>query len=79
MKLFESDKTLAFLDIQPLSRGHSVSNYIPLSPMSHHTNQRLAHNTQTPRRKTNRHSRRLPTRDLTSNQENRRSVWRRKL
>ncbi|QDS71342.1 hypothetical protein FKW77_002233 [Venturia effusa] len=24
MKLFESDKTLAFLDIQPLSRGHSL-------------------------------------------------------
>lgn len=24
MKLFESDKTLAFLDISPLSRGHSV-------------------------------------------------------
>lgn len=24
MKLFESDKTLAFLDIMPLSRGHSL-------------------------------------------------------
>lgn len=23
-KLFESDKTLAFLDIQPLSKGHAV-------------------------------------------------------
>ena len=25
-KLFESDKVLAFLDIQPLSRGHAVSS-----------------------------------------------------
>lgn len=25
MKLFESDKTLAFLDINPISRGHAVS------------------------------------------------------
>jgi diadenosine tetraphosphate (Ap4A) HIT family hydrolase len=24
MKLFESEKTLAFLDIGPLSKGHSV-------------------------------------------------------
>jgi diadenosine tetraphosphate (Ap4A) HIT family hydrolase len=24
MKLFESDKTYAFLDINPLSRGHAV-------------------------------------------------------
>lgn len=24
MKLFESAKTLAFLDIQPLSKGHAV-------------------------------------------------------
>jgi diadenosine tetraphosphate (Ap4A) HIT family hydrolase len=24
MKIFESDKTLAFLDIGPLSKGHSV-------------------------------------------------------
>lgn len=24
MKLYESDKTLAFLDINPLSRGHAV-------------------------------------------------------
>ncbi|KAE9975388.1 hypothetical protein BLS_002617 [Venturia inaequalis] len=30
MKLFESDKTLAFLDIQPLSRGHSVRLVPPL-------------------------------------------------
>jgi hypothetical protein len=30
MKLFESEKTLAFLDIQPLSRGHSV--ILPLRP-----------------------------------------------
>jgi diadenosine tetraphosphate (Ap4A) HIT family hydrolase len=28
MKLFESDKVLAFLDIQPLSRGHAVSKHI---------------------------------------------------
>lgn len=25
MKLFESDKTFAFLDINPLSKGHAVS------------------------------------------------------
>ena len=25
MKIFESEKTLAFLDIGPLSKGHSVS------------------------------------------------------
>jgi diadenosine tetraphosphate (Ap4A) HIT family hydrolase len=24
MKLFESERTFAFLDIQPLSKGHSV-------------------------------------------------------
>lgn len=28
MKLFESEKTLAFLDINPLSLGHAVCNYI---------------------------------------------------
>jgi diadenosine tetraphosphate (Ap4A) HIT family hydrolase len=27
-KLFESDKTLAFLDIGPLSKGHAVSSHI---------------------------------------------------
>lgn len=27
-KLFENDKVLAFLDIQPLSRGHAVSYII---------------------------------------------------
>jgi diadenosine tetraphosphate (Ap4A) HIT family hydrolase len=26
MKIFESEKTLAFLDIGPLSKGHSVCN-----------------------------------------------------
>jgi diadenosine tetraphosphate (Ap4A) HIT family hydrolase len=25
MKLFESEKVLAFMDIQPLSKGHAVS------------------------------------------------------
>jgi diadenosine tetraphosphate (Ap4A) HIT family hydrolase len=31
MKLFESEKTLAFLDIGPLSKGHSVrKNYADL-------------------------------------------------
>ncbi|GAT22805.1 HIT domain protein [Aspergillus luchuensis] len=29
-KLFESDKVFAFLDIQPLSRGHAVSVAVPL-------------------------------------------------
>lgn len=29
MKIFESDKIFAFLDIQPLSRGHSVRNKTP--------------------------------------------------
>lgn len=28
-KLFESDKVFAFLDIQPLSRGHAVSAFLP--------------------------------------------------
>jgi len=28
-KLFESEKTLAFLDINPLSRGHAVSHCFP--------------------------------------------------
>jgi len=27
MKLFESEKTFAFLDINPLSYGHAVSPY----------------------------------------------------
>lgn len=31
-KLFESDKTLAFLDINPLSKGHAVFT-LPLSPV----------------------------------------------
>jgi diadenosine tetraphosphate (Ap4A) HIT family hydrolase len=26
-KLFESDRVLAFLDIQPLSQGHAVSGF----------------------------------------------------
>lgn len=30
MKIFESDKTLAFLDIGPLSRGHSVRLFLNL-------------------------------------------------
>lgn len=29
MKLYESDKTLAFLDINPLSRGHAVRTKPP--------------------------------------------------
>jgi diadenosine tetraphosphate (Ap4A) HIT family hydrolase len=29
MKIFESDKTFAFLDIGPLSRGHSVTSPFP--------------------------------------------------
>jgi diadenosine tetraphosphate (Ap4A) HIT family hydrolase len=29
MKIFESDKTFAFLDIGPLSRGHSVISPFP--------------------------------------------------
>jgi diadenosine tetraphosphate (Ap4A) HIT family hydrolase len=28
MKIFESDKTLAFLDISPLSKGHSVRPFL---------------------------------------------------
>lgn len=42
-KLYESDKVLAFLDIQPLSSGHAVSCFhvfiipaLPLSPMSYY-------------------------------------------
>jgi diadenosine tetraphosphate (Ap4A) HIT family hydrolase len=31
MKIFESEKTFAFLDIGPLSRGHSVSSTYTLS------------------------------------------------
>ena len=31
MKIFESDKTFAFLDIGPLSRGHSVRLFLPLN------------------------------------------------
>jgi diadenosine tetraphosphate (Ap4A) HIT family hydrolase len=31
MKIFESDKTLAFLDISPLSKGHSVRPSLVLS------------------------------------------------
>jgi diadenosine tetraphosphate (Ap4A) HIT family hydrolase len=30
LKLFESEKTLAFLDIGPLSKGHSVRRIVPL-------------------------------------------------
>lgn len=33
MKIFESDKTLAFLDIGPLSKGHSVSLTYPAHPI----------------------------------------------
>lgn len=33
MKLFESEKTLAFLDIQPLSRGHAVHVSSPPLPL----------------------------------------------
>jgi hypothetical protein len=39
MKIFESEKTYAFLDIGPLSRGHSVSPAILLNTytiMKHH-------------------------------------------
>lgn len=32
MKLFESDKTFAFLDINPLSSGHAVSQLYMPSP-----------------------------------------------
>ena len=32
-KLYESEKVLAFLDINPLSRGHAVSIYLPPSPL----------------------------------------------
>ena len=28
MKLFESEKTFAFLDISPLSKGHAVSIHL---------------------------------------------------
>jgi hypothetical protein len=28
MKLFETDKTLAFLDIGPLSQGHAVNSFL---------------------------------------------------
>ncbi|KAI9830612.1 MAG: Adenosine 5'-monophosphoramidase [Thelocarpon superellum] len=30
LKLFESDKILAFLDIQPLSRGHALREVLPV-------------------------------------------------
>jgi diadenosine tetraphosphate (Ap4A) HIT family hydrolase len=40
-KLFESDKTLAFLDINPLSRGHSVRRPpAPTRPTEPNTNKR---------------------------------------
>lgn len=31
LKLFESDKTFAFLDINPLSQGHAVSELLSLN------------------------------------------------
>lgn len=31
MKLFESEKTFAFLDINPLSKGHAVRRRLTLS------------------------------------------------
>ena len=31
MKLFESEKTLAFMDIGPLALGHSVREQVPLN------------------------------------------------
>lgn len=34
MKIFESEKTLAFLDIQPLSYGHSVGDCLRLMLLS---------------------------------------------
>jgi diadenosine tetraphosphate (Ap4A) HIT family hydrolase len=41
MKLFESEKTFAFLDIGPLSKGHSVRTCpkLPLYPAEPHSSQ----------------------------------------
>lgn len=67
MKLYDSAKTLAFLDIQPLSKGHAVrSPPFPLAYKPQSTNSALipftARDPQTPRRQTNRHPRRRPPR-----------------
>lgn len=39
MKIYESEKTFAFLDIGPLSRGHSVHPSSPSFPFSSNTSQ----------------------------------------
>lgn len=61
-KLYESDKTFAFLDIGPLSKGHAVS-----SPQWYGFPQKLltgsACDPETPRDETSRHSGRLLDRD----------------
>ena len=67
-KLFESDKTLAFLDINPLSRGHAVRSCGPQLPyyiqcQAHTIILRIARHSQDPRREVDRHPRRPSVRD----------------
>ena len=75
-KLFESERVFAFLDIQPLSKGHAVSPslspcYPEEPPMGHAGNltkqthtRHTARHTQTSRSNAHRHPRRLACRDL---------------
>ncbi|KAF2224440.1 hypothetical protein BDZ85DRAFT_102350 [Elsinoe ampelina] len=66
MKLFESDKTFAFLDINPLSYGHAVC------PLPAHQ----AHHPQTPRRQTHRRARRVSLRGPLGHTTHRQSLGR---
>lgn len=62
-KLYESDKTLAFLDINPLSRGHAVCapsrapTLFQISTFLTHMDLRIAGHSQVPRREACRHPR----------------------
>jgi hypothetical protein len=58
MKLFESDKVFAFLDINPLSYGHAVSFSTLLSSCLSSNQLLPARHPQIPRRKTPRYPRR---------------------
>lgn len=75
MKLFESEKVFAFLDINPLSYGHAV-RLLPLPafiPTNHpsNTHTTIARHPQIPRRKTPRYPRRPTHRNPPRGKEDR--------
>lgn len=82
-KLFESDKILAFLDIQPLSKGHAVRLPSRVCCDSFDLTDTLlallARHTETPRRQTDRHPGRCADRDPPGREEAGRGHGRREL